>query len=237
MWLSRLSAMSDYKNKRTEVAQLVYQFISKAEENSGFRETFFQCIEGAGETCGDRMALSVLKLGLNYDIEICKTEDNLPKLARLLGHGTMVLSELEGISRVKVESLPLVDEIEVHLAFPIRLREKLKIPIRVEGMLYFACSSITADDLQRAEEIVLPMLIDKDIYFQFLAENGIWQKALETHRPESYNAINEVKSKAEDALDDEQPDYYAEYVKINSNYIVNLKKLIGKILDSHFPFE
>ncbi|MFZ0565215.1 MAG: NEL-type E3 ubiquitin ligase domain-containing protein [Chlamydiales bacterium] len=208
-WLSRLDNMADYMNDatKTNLAKFIYQMVKKAEEESAFRETFFSCIEEAAITCGDRMALSVIRLGINYDIDIAKKENNLPHLAYLIGHGSWALNQLEQIAKNKVDSLQRlvdeVDEIEVYLAYPIKLKEKLKLPIRTENMLFFNMSHLTDDDLGRAAEIILPALSDIDEYSKMLADDQVWLDALKTSRPDDYNRIEQEREEAADQLEQE----------------------------------
>ncbi len=178
LWLSRLSAIGDYKNKRKELATKIYEAIAYAENDAEYREAFLSCIQGATETCGDRMALSLLYVDLLYEISKALKAQDLKRLAYLLGHGSWALSELEKIAGNKAKTLRFVDEIEVYLAYPIMLKAKLQLPIALDTMLYFRCSSVSEADLQRAEGIVREGLSNLDAYCDYLAQDATWQKAL-----------------------------------------------------------
>lgn len=193
-WLSRLSYIGDYRaNKRKELAVSIYRALEKAEKQDSFREIFWNCIKDAHETCGDRMALSLLYLDLQFEIAECQ---DIGRLAYLLGHGTWALSELEKIAGNKVRSLNFVDEIEVYLAYPIKLKDELQLPIALDSMLYFGCSSVTDKDLRLAGKIVKDGLSNKETYCDNLVNNGIWQKALAKEKPKEYAEIQERRDDA-----------------------------------------
>jgi hypothetical protein len=54
-----------------------------------------------------------------------------------------MIEQLEQIAREKVKTLRFVDEIEVYLAYPVKLKERLDLQIDVKDMLYFGCSGVT----------------------------------------------------------------------------------------------
>ena len=197
-WLSRLAAIADYKTKRKELSLLIYQALSKAEQQADFRDVFWSCIDEAHVTCGDRMALSVLRLDIQFQIAESSAKGDMARLAYLIGHGTWALDELEKIAGNKARSLKFVDEVEVYLAYPIQLKKALQLPFLLDQMLYFRCSSVTEEDLKRAEEIVKGGLSNRQAYCDFLAKNDTWQKALEKALPKEYAAIVRKKNGASD---------------------------------------
>ena len=180
IWLLRLSAIGDYSNKRQELALLIYNVITKADTEDGFRDSFLSCIQEAATTCGDRMALSLLYLGIQYKIAQALETRNFGQLAYLLGHGSWALDELGEIAKAKARSLRFVDEVEVYLAYPVMLKNKLQLPIDIDTMLYYRCSSVTAEDLSTAAEVVKGFLSNLDSYCEYLAKDVTWQKALES---------------------------------------------------------
>ncbi len=193
VWLCRLSAIGDYKTKRQQLARVIYEAIVHAEADEDFRQIFLNCIEGAAESCGDRMALSLLYMDLQHEIAKALKAHDLKRLAYLLGHGSWALSELEKIAGNKSRSLHFVDEIEVYLAYPVMLKERLQLPIVIDTMLYFRCSSVTEADLQAAEELIRGGLRTLDTYCDTLAQELTWHKALE-ERADYKNLLNKRDS-------------------------------------------
>ncbi len=226
-WLARLSLIGDYqKNKRKELAVSIHNSLEKAENNETFREIFWNCVKKAHETCGDRMALSVLYLDLQYQIH--ESQDDLPRLAYLLGHGSWALGELEKLAANKAKSLMFVDEIEVYLAYPIKLKEELQLPIIMDTMLYFACSSVTTEDLEVAAGIVKNLLSDKKAYYNFLSNDHTWQLAIKKHKSQEYAAIEQRR---------ENLAYADDYSAAKEAFEEGFSKLIDDILAQNpLPF-
>ena len=155
-WLSRLSYTADYKKggeKQKAFARKVLGYMQLAEENPQYREAFFLTIEDASETCGDRVALSILKLGIAFKLMIMDKK-NLDALSAFLIKTVWPVQMLEVIARNKVPTLPFFDEIEVYLAYPVQLKQTLGLEIDVEEMLYFTCSALKEQDLDEAAEFV-----------------------------------------------------------------------------------
>lgn len=232
-WLARLSVIGDYKNKRESLAILICQILEKAEVDPAFRDIFWGCLLDASTTCGDRMALSILYLGMHYQIAECFKEKNLAKLAYLLGHGLWALSQLEEIAKKKVETLACVDEIEVYLAYPIKLKDALKLPIVLESMLYFQLSSVTQQDLASAEARVKESLADSDAYAQYLAGSDIWQKALLNVGNEGFMKLIAEKNASLGKLDETAP--IAAYQQIDHDFKQGLLALTFDILSKEVP--
>jgi hypothetical protein len=225
VWLSRLSYMADYNvgGKRQEkLAKSIIGYLEKANEDPDFRETFFSVINGAADTCGDRMALSIVNLSIAHQVQTNDLSD-MKSLAYLLSRGVWAMNTLENIAREKVKSLPFVDEIEVYLGYPTMLKESLELPINIGEMLYFRCSGITRRDLKMAEEIVKDQLNNKESLNEFLVEHDKWIEGLKKNLPEEMKVLEDAK---EQAMDEENPNYE----NIESSYKRSLRELTTKLL-------
>jgi hypothetical protein len=64
------------------------------------------------------------------------------------------LEKLEAIAMKKTRSLKLVDEIEVYLAYQVKLCAPLRLPLVVGEMAYFKISGVNEQDLLAAEATV-----------------------------------------------------------------------------------
>ena len=105
--------MADYNvggERQKNLAKSVVGYLEKANEDPDFRSTFLAVINDAAETCGDRMALSVINLSIAHQIQTNDLSD-MKSLAHLLTRGVWTMKTLENIAREKVKSLPFVDEI------------------------------------------------------------------------------------------------------------------------------
>jgi Leucine-rich repeat (LRR) protein len=227
-WLAKLSTIGDYKNKRKELALKIYKAIEKADQELDFRDTFLSCIDEAETTCGDRMAMSLLYLDINFQIAECAKRKDLKELAYLIGHGSWALSELSQIAENKVCTLRIVDPIEVYLAYPIKLKEELKLPIILDTMLYYACSDVTQADLADATKPIKEKLSNLDAYADILIENSTWLECLESQREEEYKKIIQQYETAGEALSEDSD--IKEFARVEQERQNNLKNLTKTVL-------
>jgi hypothetical protein len=136
-------------------------------------------MDGATSSCGDRIILSVLYLSVQYKMYTIKyDEDSIELIFETIMRGPFIMSILEEVARDKVKTLRFFDEIEVYLAYPIMLREKFKIPIATQGMLFYTISAINNDDLDYASKRVENMLRNTDAIEHFLFTQSLWTKML-----------------------------------------------------------
>ncbi|NDD58587.1 MAG: hypothetical protein EBZ47_04935 [Chlamydiae bacterium] len=227
IWLSRLSYMqTNPRTGETGLASKILSYLELAEQNEVFRENFFSTIEGASITCGDRMALSVLHLGIQHRMEVIDKSD-LKGLAEFLIHGPWMLERLEEVARAKVQTLRFVDEIEVYLGFPVKLRERLHLQIDVEDMLYFACSGITDTDLKNAASYIEAQISTPEARADILIQRDTWMQALQRKYPVAMQAFKRSREEKLSALEEDNPVLYSQ---IQAEYHQNIRALTLKAL-------
>lgn len=225
-WLSRLVDVGDYKNEaRAKIACMIYEAIQKAENDPKFREIFWNCIQGAESTCGDRMALSILYLGLQVQINQAIENQDLKQLAHLLWRGTYLLSQLEIYAQIKESSLKGVDPVEVYLAYPIKLKNLLNIPIINESMLYFSCSGVNEGEIKKIGVDMKQLLSNSELQFAFLASEKTWEEALKVH-PETSLDYQDIQNWRLDECEKKECDYE----KIDQEYKKRLIELTKRFL-------
>jgi len=220
-WLNKLSYMKDFQGSEETKQWLIgniLNYLELADQDPAFRRAFSVAIQRAAQTCGDRVALSILHLGIQHHLATIDLH-NLKALAEFLKRGVFAVSLLEGIARNKVAVLPFFDEIEVYLAYPVKLKERLGLPIDVQEMLYFTCSAIKQEDLDEAAAFVEKKLAGEEFY-QFLIEQDIWLKALEAHFPED---VAKLKRTREDEANGDTPDY-VELARVWNEGLIALSK-------------
>ena len=191
-WLAKLTLIAEFRNGGNDRIRLVKKIIEYLElaaspENECFRNEFLQIIDEASTTCGDRMALSIIHLGIAKRIATVSL-DNMQNVYDLLIYGVWTIDQLFKIAHEKVQGLRFFDEIEVHLGFLIPLKEDLNIPLDVEEMLYFQLSSVSSEDLNRAREIILRRRGNPQEVCAFLNSQPLWNKMLEKIYPEEYES-------------------------------------------------
>ena len=222
IWLGRLCEIADNKaggGKKKAITNNIQNYLKQANDNLDFKEIFYAIIHGATETCGDRVALSLLHIGLKFDLNQLGLIDT-KRLANFLIRGVFVIGLLEDVARAKVDSLRFVDEIEVYLGYPIMLKGRLELPINIEEMLYARCSHITSADLDVAEAFINEQLANEEVIFNFLIKQDKWIAALDEHYP---NEMREFKSQREkliaeavtsEAIIEIEREYHAALVKL-----------------------
>lgn len=226
-WLNRISEVPEFSSETNKqiLAKKILGILEEASINPLFKEAFYKIIAEASETCGDRVALSILHLDIQHGLENIDLSD-MPNLANFLSKGVWTLALLEECAREKVKTLAGVDEIEVYLAYPIRLKKTLDIPIVQGDMLYFRCSGVTEEDLQEAKNFVLEHRNDKEKCLQFLLSQEKWINALRINHPEEMQQIEAEREELsnQDNLDAEG------YVRIQEDYNTKLVELSRKVL-------
>jgi len=188
-WLSRLSDTADYNRKGEFQKAFVMQivgYLQQANDDPKFRETFLNIIEDATQTCGDRISLSILHVGIASRLRLIT---DLQELHKFLIDTVWPVYMLEEIARKKTETLSFFDEIEVYLGYPIMLKEKLGLEIAVQEMLYFRCSALKDEDLELAAQFVRQQQNDEHAVCAYLASREDWINALKAQYPERSAAI------------------------------------------------
>lgn len=144
--------------------------------------------EGIG-TCEDRAALILNQMysaQINLDIQHGKYDDRLDHLISL-SRTFFRLDELEIIARKKANSLRLVDEVEVYLAYQVKLHKALSLPLKAAQMRFFDVSYVTQDDLDSALFSIRNK--EKTQFFNYLVNDWApWQTVLKRLAPHAYQS-------------------------------------------------
>lgn len=221
-WFYRLVDLPHYQKNHKIINEIIIDSLEQADQNERFRTIFTNLIEQALETCGDRVILSILQLDIASQLEKMDLTD-VKKLATFLLKGCWVIDLLAECAKNKMKSRPCLDEIEVYLGYPFKLKEELGLPIRQNIMLYFSCSGLTNYNLETAKEYVEDKLNNEDETLNQLITYDKWKKALIYHKGSEMAAIEREK---EQGLSAESPDYQA----IDNTYNQALKDLSRQIL-------
>jgi hypothetical protein len=190
-WLLRIEDIFEFKNDKElfkVICLQITEFLKEADltENTSLREALYIIIENATETCGDRMALSIIYIDIQHSLNIHKFDLN--KLFNILINGSWTLHALENFSRYKVSTLKSVDELEVYLGYIIMLKQDLDIPINIKNMLYYSCSCITDQDLDDAKKFILKNRYTTETC-KFLSEQEVWVNGLNHNFPQKIKNI------------------------------------------------
>ncbi|MBS0653793.1 MAG: hypothetical protein JSR39_09775, partial [Verrucomicrobia bacterium] len=202
-WLSRLSDAADFQRggefQKAFVKQIV-GYLQEAENDQQFRELFLNIVTDAADTCGDRISLSILHIGIASRLRQIK---DIRELRHFLIRTVWPMQMLEEIAREKTKTLFFLDELEVYLGYPIMLRERLGLDIAVQEMFFYRCSGLKQNDLDQAAEFIVQQQSYQHAVCDFLASNENWMIALRDHYPAQYAEIDQVdKQELEAAGDD-----------------------------------
>lgn len=224
-WAMKLMEMAEFTSTSEDSGELkkalaskILSYLDKANTDPGFLEVFKEIIAEAKITCGDRVSLSILKMGINYKI-MTVDKTNLPELSHLLINGSFLLSTLENVARTKVKDINEarmqdlkesgkefdfeedgVDQIEVYLGYPIQLKAELDIPIDVEFMRFYTCSDLTEGDIEAAKEFANSSLLQSEAKYEQLVSDSTWKDALSNKYPEKYALIQDRYEQAYDCV-------------------------------------
>ncbi|MEI8301232.1 MAG: NEL-type E3 ubiquitin ligase domain-containing protein, partial [Chlamydiota bacterium] len=94
-----------------------------------------------------------------------------------------------------------IEEIEIYLGYPIKLREALNLPITLQEMLYFRCSNLTAVDLETARADIIEKLANEEDFVTFLIEQDKWKETLKIKHPQEFESIQEAYANSEEDPD------------------------------------
>lgn len=192
-FLVRLRETSDYKSARLQpnFQQRIGRLLAQLEQadNTALRELCFAQAATAVDTCGDRVALSLLHMEtacVTHQAEVKVRNggyDNQLQDLVDLGKGMYRLQQLEEISRAKVKTLNFVDEIEVYLGYLVHFSQEFKLPVQMETMLYPRCSQITEADVIAARNTLTGH------EETFLASWGPMDMMMKKLDPEAFSAM------------------------------------------------
>lgn len=137
----------------SQFRQAVIEDLRQAATRPQLRQQYFQLAFEASESCVDRITLTwngMQTARLNAEVEDGAYDNRLDDLVQQ-GRVLFRLDALEQIAREKVNSLRFVDEIEVYLAYQVKLRERLELRHIASDMRFFGVSWVTEYDLSTAE--------------------------------------------------------------------------------------
>ena len=154
-FLDRLASMASTRNPACRHS--ITEWLVHLETRHQWRRQTFLVSEDATTSCDTHMFLkwnARRQLRLACDVDAGEYEQRLPDLLTL-ARGLLRLDQLEAITREKVGSLNFVDEIEVYLAYQVKLCDALPLPLGMPGMPLASDFDITKSDLHQARARVL----------------------------------------------------------------------------------
>ena len=201
-WLKRLtSTVSVSKPEYSSVFRAALDLIDFACENEKFGDVFLNKLPEAIATCGDRVILSILHLEIEKMLAEIDKED-IPSQVECFKKGHYVMSLLEKEAHKKLEQLwkdqaEGVDDVEVLLAYPMKLKEALGLPFSVDRMFFFKVSKVTEEDLAGALDHIERELQTHHGFIEYLMKESFWKDFLIEHFKDDVEELNRRVAEAE----------------------------------------
>ncbi len=184
-FLDRLRGTINFGNPQFQ--RSVSDWLTQLEDHPDLRSDTFAVSDGAAISCEDRISLTfntMRKLHLSSAVARGDYDQQLPELLGL-ARGMFRLDQLEVIAREKSASLNFVDEIEVYLAYQVKLRENLDLPLDAPDMRFFNMSFVSQQDLDQA--VIRVKEAEVTGFADYLASSWQpWQAVLERLDPERH---------------------------------------------------
>lgn len=196
-FLDRLRLAVDTWKDDPEFNKKTVEWLDQLASDAELRTKTFHLAFDATANCQDRVSLTfnaMKKARIANDVRKGKYDENPEKLISL-ARGMFRLDVLEKIAYEKAKSpLRKNESVEVYLAYQVKLRDKLKLPLDTLEILHFNVSELTEDDLIEAEKKVKKDENDHFLYY-LSAEWDPWESVLERM---DKHALDEARNKVAD---------------------------------------
>ncbi|APD11439.1 hypothetical protein UC34_25480 [Pandoraea vervacti] len=199
------SAFLDYLRRTVNYGSQTFregvgQWLMRLEGDDALRGDTLPHSYGSTRRCEDRVTWAYEQMrqrALCADIARGDYDDDLPALKALM-QGCYRRSVLAQIAYEKARTLKFVDEIEVYLAYQIKLRNVLGLPLDAEDMRFFGAAGVTEEDLSNATVRVLRE--EREALAPYLSNAAPVQAALRRALPQAF-AVAEAKLQAMSDVD------------------------------------
>ncbi|AJJ71214.1 NEL-type E3 ubiquitin ligase domain-containing protein [Yersinia pseudotuberculosis] len=238
-FLNRLADTVSAKENPEFILQVAI-WLAQLAGSPTLREQTFLIAQEASATCEDRITLTyndMQKAVMLHEVEKGQYDTQLPELMAR-GREMFRLEQLENIAREKVKILKTlnvhsVDDIEVYLAYQVKLRESLELFSVSKEMRFFGVSHVTTDDLLSAEARV--KTAENHDFPRWLSQWSPWKSVVQRIEPERYAAAFE---KQYHALENIYPDKLAAELAANGMAgDVDANRIVGKRINDEIMGE
>lgn len=200
-WLDRILGILRGKSDQHKLpfAKKIQDYIQLAASNPQFCDSFMATIKEAATTCGDKVALSLIRVDLMYQLEKVDHQ-NLRQLAEFLKKKIWTMDMLQKIASDHFKTYNRVvttldgdrdsiDLVSVYLGFPMALRDRLGLEFDISDIQFQKLAQIQDSHLSKAERLVKTAWSDDEQFQTFLIKNDVWMKALAKHFPDCFEAM------------------------------------------------
>ncbi|HAU3361647.1 TPA: acetyltransferase [Salmonella enterica subsp. salamae] len=165
----------------------------------GLREKLFMCALGATARCDDRVSLSwnnMCVAEMAYTVEQHGAEHNLPKMVDLARE----VFRMELLTKIATQKIAQIqhahehfnEDLEVLLGYQTALRHTLHLTRVVPDMYFFACSYLTAEDVEAAK--IQVQTAENQHFLEWLSLWEPWQAVLKRLNPAAWHVAESEKN-------------------------------------------
>ncbi|ANN80006.1 hypothetical protein BAU07_25420 [Bordetella flabilis] len=199
LFLDRLRATISFKNSDFRAGVREWLVELSLPERKSLRESSMQVCIGATERCEDYVArvLNDLKeVRLHDDIRLGRYDERVDEALDAMRQ-IFRRARLQDIAYRKIKSLQAVDDVEVYLAYEVKLREQLGLSTVVPDMRFFNVSSVDSEDLKAALKEAREA--ERTGFYKYLVLDDTWHTLLERKLGARYR---EAESRLEGLVND-----------------------------------
>ncbi|WP_434771346.1 NEL-type E3 ubiquitin ligase domain-containing protein [Pseudomonas entomophila] len=204
--LGELTHSADYRQARTALQSQVWQLLERIDADGELREEVFTRASEP-RTCADCAADQFAELRLQvmvFDAHRAtgpQREQTLLNLARRLFRLDRLDQFIRADIAARIAAGRGVDEVEVSLAYRVRLAQELDLPAQPAHMLFEQVASVTLVQLDDALEAVRTAERSWELADN-VSRRSFWRAYLEASHPDAFAAIREAFAARGSALDD-----------------------------------
>ncbi|MGR3912649.1 MAG: NEL-type E3 ubiquitin ligase domain-containing protein, partial [Candidatus Rhabdochlamydia sp.] len=176
-FLTRLTVTADFQNKvtRTPLAIQLLQLLKLMADDLDISSQAALLIHQGLSSCDDRVMTTFSDLMLYQKLYRLQQDSVTAEELKTAARGLFLLEELNKKITLYTRELYFVDEVEVTMAFHIRLQQMLELPLETKGMLFRGCVSISDEEINRVGELVLQEMTQSS-FEAFLAVWNPWNR-------------------------------------------------------------
>jgi E3 ubiquitin-protein ligase SspH2 len=177
-----------------EFKQEVIDWLARIHNDAELRKEIFLIAEEGLGSCEDRVSLAfntMKKRELELKTARGDYDNDLPALIAI-ARQQFRLDELEKLAYQKSKTLTMVDEIEINLAYQVKLCDVLQLDLPSQQMRFFEVSGVTEHDLDIAQTQIQDN--EAQNFTAYLAEWSPWQAVLQRLAPAAYQQVAEQRS-------------------------------------------
>lgn len=203
----RISQTSEYRNaaSRPGLVHRVDTIVEAMRASPALQATCFAIASGYANACGDRIADELNDMEQAHISDKAATGQLSVMELFQTGMGFFKKQVLDEIAIEKIERFrrqgARIDEIEIRLAYPTELRDRLGLPGVTRSMLYRASAKVTDRDINAAETTVNAR-VRRGEAVPYIAAWEPWRASLErTNRPAYDRLAAQIQRDRDDLLE------------------------------------